>query len=145
MPNMGDKGNQEGDILVHEVGHHLGLEHTFEGGCTNPNDFVDDTPACVGSPGVCSGVVDSCPKMAGNDDITNYMDYNSDSCIDHFTTGQRDRMFSQITAYRPAYLTNPHKEDPEQTFPSFSSSASSDDPNSCHALRPQWLPVDVVV
>ena len=31
-------------MLTHEVGHHLGLDHTFSGNCTNPNDGIDDTP-----------------------------------------------------------------------------------------------------
>jgi hypothetical protein len=107
-----------GKTATHEVGHWLGLFHTFQGGCAPPGDEVDDTQPqpdgenifqCDPSANTCSG---GDPAMAP---IHNYMNYADDSCLTQFTPGQQDRMKLEVSLFR-TLIVHPNVRKDLRTF-----------------------------
>ena len=88
-----------GKTATHEVGHWLGLLHTFQGGCNAKGDYVDDTPAMLTPSSGCPVGKNTC-KAPGDDPVRNYMDYSYDSCYDQFSQGQARRMTNQWSFFR---------------------------------------------
>ena len=91
----------QGDTATHEIGHWLGLFHTFEGGCAAPGDYVSDTPYQADGDNIffCRVSDDTCAQP-GKDPVHNYMSYGDDPCLNMFTKGQATRMSQSWLAYR---------------------------------------------
>jgi gliding motility-associated-like protein len=112
-------------VLIHEMGHYLGLYHTFQGGCgnndcTQDGDRVCDTPPDNSTaPVPCGADVNSCTTdtqsgfPTDQDDMyINYMDYGDLDCYSAFSQGQADRMDFFINGTRSSLLDSPACLDP---------------------------------
>lgn len=96
-----------GRTLTHEVGHYLGLLHTFEDGCAgtgaSAGDRCADTPPVAGTftNANCPVNGNSCNTDAPDliDQWENYMDYSTGTCQSMFTLNQKSIMHSVLTNY----------------------------------------------
>ena len=112
-------------ILAHEVGHYLGLYHTFQGGCNNDDCELQGDRVCDTPPDNYDQVFEgctpnnNCPTDANADNPdnpftsdgwdmnNNYMDYNQAECLNGFTLGQRSRMRHVLRLFRPSLTQSP--------------------------------------
>ncbi|MBC7848846.1 MAG: hypothetical protein H7Y31_03880, partial [Chitinophagaceae bacterium] len=127
-------------LIVHEMGHYLGLYHTFQGGCSNTDcskdgDQVCDTPPDQSTGGIpCNGSANSCSTDALSgfstdvDDLhKDYLDYGNWNCMKVFTQGQADRMNWMIRNVRKSLLACKSCQPPcpAPVFASFATSANN--------------------
>lgn len=110
FPDMGQAKYDEGDTLVHELGHWFGLFHTFQGQCDGfgddipeVGDGVDDTAPEAEPAYDCPVGRDTCPG-GGPDPIHNYMDFSDDCCMYRFTEGQIERMVLVAEFFRELFF-----------------------------------------
>jgi len=110
LPGGGLAPYNLGATATHEVGHWLGLFHTFQDGCFGLGDEVDDTPAHAepnyGKPSDGGQPHNLCPSAPAGSlcPIHNYMNYVDDDWMNEFTAGQKERVWAQIGMFRAGLL-----------------------------------------
>ncbi|MEY4829709.1 MAG: hypothetical protein RLZZ562_1505 [Planctomycetota bacterium] len=102
-PAVGGAPYNQGRTCTHEVGHFLGLYHTFQGGCGTTScyttgDRICDTQSEQSARFGCPVGATSCGTP---DPFRNYMDYTDDTCMTNFTAEQAARMRCTLANYRP--------------------------------------------
>ncbi|MBX7242131.1 MAG: PKD domain-containing protein [Bacteroidia bacterium] len=83
----------KGRTATHEIGHWLGLRHTWGDGDCTASDFCEDTPSVEGPNFGCNYGKSGCKSLAM---VENFMDYTNDSCMNTFTVNQKERIVSVL-------------------------------------------------
>ncbi|QJW90022.1 T9SS type A sorting domain-containing protein [Spirosoma taeanense] len=88
-----------GRTATHEIGHWLGLLHTWGDGDGCNEDYVADTPPTKTANQTvnCNETFSNCSGKRTRDQIENYLEYSPDLCMNLFTKGQVDRMRAVLT------------------------------------------------
>jgi len=91
-----------GRTATHEVGHYLGLYHTFEGGCADASSCASNGDLICDTNPESSPNFDSCARVTcgSQDPVQNYLDYSDDSCMSMFTPHQARRMRCTLENWR---------------------------------------------
>jgi hypothetical protein len=115
---------KQGRTTTHEVGHWLGLLHTWGdilcdgAGCFCGEDFISDTPP-AGEPNQsveCRDLFSSCTGVRTRNMTENFMDYSPDKCMNVFTQGQKERIRQvlQLSPRRKALVEWARRPAPER-------------------------------
>ena len=104
----------DGEVLVHEIGHYLGVYHPWQGSCMGGTSTDCDTKGdlcCDVAQSQfrvfdCSSTINTCPDSSDTDAVRNYMSYSGDDCREEFTSDQTRLMYATLEMYR-SQLWNP--------------------------------------
>ena len=121
--------NNLGTTIIHELGHGLGLFHTFHiindddkeangcpinTNCAYQGDLCCDTdPHLVSASGSCdTNKINPCTGNVFGDVVKNYMDYSDQDCQSMFTPDQKDRMRGTLYTSRKSLLISKALKEP---------------------------------